>query len=168
MKNTVFAQIQQKILSYAELEKKSSIWKKQGETVVFTNGCFDLLHLGHISYLTMAKSLGTKLVVGMNSTSSIKQLKGPKRPINDQETRTTLMAAFAFVDAVSVFEEDTPIKLINACLPQILVKGGDWKPEQIVGSDIVLRTGGKVLSLPFITGYSSTNLIEMIVKSQYD
>jgi D-glycero-beta-D-manno-heptose 1-phosphate adenylyltransferase len=150
--------IRRKIQSFDQIEGTVRRWQKAGKNVVFTNGCFDLLHYGHLHYLADARDLGDKLVVGLNSASSVRRLKGEHRPINDELTRQHLLAALEMVDAVVVFETDTPLDLICRVKPDILVKGGDWKPDQIVGSDFVLNTGGKVLSLPFVDGYSTTNL----------
>jgi D-glycero-beta-D-manno-heptose 1-phosphate adenylyltransferase len=158
-----FKKIQNKIQCWEQIEKTVTRWKSKGYTIVFTNGCFDILHYGHIHYLADAKALGHKLIVGLNSASSVKRLKGFNRPINDETTRQFLLAALEMVDAVVVFETDTPYDLINLIEPQILVKGGDWKPEQIVGSDIVLGLGGVVKSLPFIYGYSTTNIERKIL-----
>ena len=125
--------------------------------IVFTNGCFDLLHYGHIHYLSQAKDLGDRLVTGVNSDQSVSRLKGAHRPIKDEKTRMCLLAALSCVDAVVLFEEDTPLGLIRKLVPHVLVKGGDWRPEQIVGSDFIKESGGTVQSLPFIEGYSTTN-----------
>ncbi len=157
--------IQSKILNWEQAEKKVLSWKAAKERVVFTNGCFDLMHFGHLHYLAEARSLGERLVVGLNSEDSVRRLKGPHRPINDQNTRQFQLASLEFVDAVVVFEQDTPLELITLLQPDILVKGGDWQAEQIVGSDIVLSKGGMVKSLPFIKGYSTT-LIEQKIKNQ--
>lgn len=132
--------------------------------IVFTNGCFDILHRGHISYLNQAKSLGDILVVGLNSDRSVKRLKGEERPINSEEDRKFMLENLKAVDRVEIFHEDTPLELIKTLTPDILVKGGDWKPEQIVGSQHVLENGGKVFSLNFINGYSTTNIIDSIKK----
>ncbi|HFA51524.1 MAG TPA: D-glycero-beta-D-manno-heptose 1-phosphate adenylyltransferase [Bacteroidetes bacterium] len=137
-------------------------WRAQGQRLVFTNGCFDLLHYGHIHYLAQAKDLGGRLVVGLNSDSSVKRLKGPARPIKDENTRLHLLAALQCVDLVVLFSEDTPYNLIKNLQPDILVKGGDWKPDQIIGSDIVLGRGGEVFSLPYIEGHSTTDLEKKI------
>jgi rfaE bifunctional protein nucleotidyltransferase chain/domain len=131
-------------------------WKYQGEEVVFTNGCFDLLHYGHLHYLAEARDLGTKLVIGLNSADSVCRLKGPHRPINDEMTRQTNLAALAFVDAVVVFDQDTPQELIEMLVPDVLVKGGDYSLDAIVGADVVEAHGGQVLTLPFVDGYSTT------------
>ncbi len=153
-----FATIEAKIHSNEQLVKTLAQWRSAGDRIVFTNGCFDILHFGHLHYLADARALGERLVVGLNSEASVRRLKGPTRPINDELTRTHLLAALEVVDAVVVFEEDTPLELIKLVQPDILVKGGDWKPEQIVGSDLVLASGGQVLSLPFVEGYSTTNI----------
>jgi rfaE bifunctional protein nucleotidyltransferase chain/domain len=137
-------------------------WRQQGEAMVFTNGCFDLLHIGHVLYLEEAKSLGSKLIVGINSDASVKRLKGANRPIKDDHDRAHVLAALASVDMVIVFEEDDPGHLIAQIVPDVLVKGGDWKPEQIVGSDTVLAAGGYVRSLSFIEGYSTTQIEQKI------
>lgn len=143
----------------ADLLFRSSAQKKQ---VVFTNGCFDLLHIGHVRYLQEARKQGDLLVVGLNSDASVKRLKGPQRPIQNESDRAEILAALACVDYVIIFNEDTPLELIKAIMPQVLVKGGDWKPETIVGSDVVLAAGGKVLSLNFVDGRSTTSIINKI------
>lgn len=133
---------------------------RAGAKIVFTNGCFDLLHVGHIRYLQEAKSLGDYLFIGLNSDASVKRLKGPQRPIQNENDRAEILSALSCVDFVSIFTEDTPYELIQEVAPNILVKGGDWKVEQIVGGDWVQRNGGKVFSLQFIDGKSTTKLIE--------
>ncbi|MBK7335591.1 MAG: D-glycero-beta-D-manno-heptose 1-phosphate adenylyltransferase [Saprospirales bacterium] len=158
-----FEAIHNKIQTWDELRQTAKDWKSEGLRVVFTNGCFDILHFGHIHYLAQARDLGDRLVVGMNSGDSVRRLKGPGRPINDEATRLHLLAALSMVDAVTSFEEDTPYELIRLLLPDILVKGGDWAPESIVGSDLVLANGGAVKSLPYVEGYSTT-LIEKKIK----
>ena len=137
-------------------------WKENGDRIVFTNGCFDLIHKGHIHYLCEAAELGGRLVVGLNSDASVKRLKGNDRPIKDQDSRLLTMASFQFVDLVVSFDEDTPYFLIESFLPDVLVKGGDWEIDQIVGSDLVLNNGGEVKQLSFIEGCSTTNLINRI------
>ena len=154
--------LKNKILSWEALSERRKKWKQAGKKVVFTNGCFDILHYGHLHYLAEAKGLGDILVVGANSQESITRLKGPNRPIQDELTRYHLLASLMFVDVVTVFSEDTPLELIKIIQPDILVKGGDWKAEQIVGSDIVLAGGGEVKSLPFVEGYSTTNIEQKI------
>ncbi len=157
--------IRQKICTLEQLLERTQMWRAQGERIVFTNGCFDLLHYGHICYLAQARDLGDRLVVGLNSSASVRRLKGPMRPINDEATRTHALAALEVVDAVVLFDEDTPLRLIEALQPDVLVKGGDWKPDQIVGASLVLARGGQVLSLPFVEGYSTTR-IEQQIRSQ--
>lgn len=137
-------------------------YRTQGKKIVFTNGCFDLLHLGHIRYLAEAKKLGDILIVGVNSDASIKRIKSKDRPIKDQKSRLAIIESLEMVDYAILFEEDTPINLIREIKPDVLVKGGDWEVDQIVGSDIVLANAGEVKSLSFIEGYSSTALIEKI------
>ncbi len=160
-----FADIESKIQTPEQLAATLATWRMAGEKIVFTNGCFDLLHYGHLHYLAQARDLGDRLVVGLNSAGSVRRLKGPSRPINDELTRTHLLAALDVVDAVVVFEDDTPLDLIRLIQPDLLVKGGDWQPEQIVGSADVLARGGQVRSLPFVTGYSTTNIEQKIRSS---
>ncbi|POB13123.1 MULTISPECIES: D-glycero-beta-D-manno-heptose 1-phosphate adenylyltransferase [Pseudomonadati] len=133
-----------------------------GQKIVFTNGCFDILHRGHLMYLNEAKKLGDVLIIGLNSDSSVKRLKGEDRPVNPENDRQFMLENLKAVDKVFIFDEDTPYELINAVLPNTLVKGGDWAIEQIVGHDVVTANGGQVLSLNFEDGYSTTNLIEKI------
>ena len=159
------AQIEAKIHGWESAQAIVQLWQQQGETVVFTNGCFDLLHYGHLHYLAQARDLGHRLVLGLNSAGSVCRLKGPHRPINDELTRIWQMASLAFIDAVVVFEEDTPWELLRVLQPDILVKGGDYAPEAIVGADIVMARGGKVLTLPFIEGYSTTAIEQKIKNS---
>ncbi len=154
--------IASKIQDWNGIRQTVTAWKAAGERVVFTNGCFDLLHYGHIHYLAQARDLGDRLVIGLNSADSVRRLKGTHRPINDETTREFLLAALEFVDAVVVFEQDTPLELIRVVMPDVLVKGGDWQPKDIVGSDIVLASGGEVRSLPYIEGYSTTAIEQKI------
>jgi len=135
------------------------------ETVVFTNGCFDLLHPGHIDLLNRAKGLGTRLIVGINSDESVRKIKGPDRPFMNQRERAEILSAISAVDEVIIFDEPTPERIIKEIKPDVLVKGGDWKPEEIIGSDFVLANGGKVLSLPFVDGYSSSKIVDKIRSS---
>lgn len=163
---TNFSRIQQKLQSFETIPQTLAQWRSTGQRIVFTNGCFDLLHYGHLHYLAQARDLADRLVVGLNSADSVRRLKGQHRPINDELTRTHLLASLQMIDAVVVFEADTPLELIKIVQPEILVKGGDWKPEQIVGSDLVLARGGEVLSLPFVAGYSTTNIEQKILNSR--
>ena len=135
-----------------------------GHKIVFTNGCFDIIHPGHVAYLNEAKSKGEYLIVGLNSDESVKRLKGDTRPINNQDDRKFLLENLKSVDQVIIFDEDTPYKLIKKIQPDILVKGGDWKVDDIIGSDIVLAKGGKVESLSFNEGHSTTSMLDKICK----
>ena len=143
-----------------EAENTLSLWRFKDDKIVFTNGCFDILHRGHIEYLAKAASLGTKLVIGLNTDASVKRLKGDSRPINDETARALLLASLVFVDKVILFDTDTPRDLIDFVQPDVLVKGGDYKPEEIVGYDIVKAKGGEIVTLDFVEGYSTTSLIE--------
>ncbi|MCB0367349.1 MAG: D-glycero-beta-D-manno-heptose 1-phosphate adenylyltransferase [Bdellovibrionaceae bacterium] len=133
---------------------------RSGKKVVFTNGCFDILHIGHVRYLQEARSLGDLLVVGLNSDKSVKSIKGPDRPVQCEEDRGGILAALACVDFVIPFSEDTPQRLIEAVRPDVLVKGGDWPVEKIVGAEFVLKNGGEVKTLQFVEGRSTTSIIE--------
>ena len=135
---------------------------RAGKKVVFTNGCFDLIHVGHLRYLNEARALGDLLVVGLNSDSSVKQLKGPSRPLLSEQERYEMLMNLKAIDHVILFSGETPIELIKAIQPEVLVKGGDYTIETIVGSDLVLAKGGEVKSLQFVDGYSTTNLIDKI------
>jgi rfaE bifunctional protein nucleotidyltransferase chain/domain len=157
---------QNKIISFEQLQRNLYVWRMKDYKVVFTNGCFDILHRGHIYYLSKAADLGDVLIVGINSDASVRRLgKGGNRPIQHENDRALILAAMQFVDAVVIFEEDTPLKLIKIVQPDILVKGGDWKPEQIVGANEVRARGGEVVVIPYVEGYSTTN-IEQKIKSQ--
>jgi rfaE bifunctional protein nucleotidyltransferase chain/domain len=136
--------------------------KNKDKRIVFTNGCFDIIHKGHVTYLNEAKKLGDLLVIGLNSDASVKRLKGPERPINNETDRQYVMSQLKPVDFVEIFTEDTPLNLILKVQPKILVKGGDWKIEQIVGGKEVVANGGEVYSLNFVNGYSTTNIIHKI------
>ena len=131
----------------------------KGKKIVFTNGCFDILHLGHVQYLAQAKELGDLLVIGLNSDLSVKRLKGETRPVNPEHARALVLAALQFVDFVILFEEDTPFELIQQIIPDVLVKGGDYNKDQIVGADIVTSNGGEVVVLDFVDGFSTTQII---------
>ena len=151
-----------KIYSLEELENKVNAWKQAGEDVVFTNGCFDIIHRGHIEVLAQTADLGDRLIIGLNSDSSIQKLKGEDRPIIDEQARAILLAALSFVDAVILFPEDTPINLIKILKPDVLAKGGDYKIETIIGHKEVQDYNGEVTLVPFIDGYSTTSIIEKI------
>jgi D-beta-D-heptose 7-phosphate kinase/D-beta-D-heptose 1-phosphate adenosyltransferase len=154
--------IKSKIKSGDEISRAVHKWRSEGLKIVFTNGCFDILHYGHVHYLAQARAQGDKLVIGLNSKASVKRLKGEHRPINDDETRLYLLASLQYVDAVVIFEEDTPHNLITLVEPDVLVKGGDYTIETIVGADIVLKRGGEVKSLSFVEGYSTTGIEERL------
>ena len=162
MKSDIEKTLLNKITDLLSLKSTVSTWQKKGKKVVFTNGVFDLLHIGHITYLAKASEMGDKLVIGLNSDSSVKRIKGEGRPVNDQNNRAALLAALFFVDAVVVFEEDTPLKLITTLMPDILVKGADYSVENIVGAKEVIANGGEVKTINFVEGYSSTSIIEKI------
>ncbi|MEM6629284.1 MAG: D-glycero-beta-D-manno-heptose 1-phosphate adenylyltransferase [Bacteroidota bacterium] len=153
---------EEKVLSLPSLIKKITSWRVNGAILVFTNGCFDILHSGHISYLESARKLGDKLIIGVNSDASVARLKGPSRPIQSEGSRARILAALECVEAVVLFEEDTPLDLIRAILPDILVKGGDYAIEEIVGHEVVIENGGEVRSLQFIEGASTTDIIQKI------
>ena len=154
--------ILEKIYSLIGIVEKTNQWKKEGKKIVFTNGVFDLLHKGHIFSLTQAANEGDVLVIGLNSDSSVKRLKGDSRPINDQDSRALLLAALSMVDAVVIFEEDTPLKLIISILPGVLVKGGDYTVDEIAGAKEVIANGGKVVINPILDGFSTTSIIKAI------
>lgn len=154
--------IQAKVGDWAFAQKTVKNWQNQGLEVVFTNGCFDILHYGHLHYLAEARQLGDKLVVGLNGTDSVSRLKGEHRPIQDEQTRLFMLASLQFVDLVVVFEQDTPAELIQYLEPDLLVKGGDYKIKEIVGAETVLAKGGQVKTLDFVSGYSTTNIEKKI------
>ena len=151
--------------SRESLVKVRNQWKHRQEKVVFTNGCFDILHLGHIDYLSKAADLGERLIIGVNTDSSVSKIKGPNRPIIEEVTRLAKLASFAFVDGVILFDEETPIELIKSVRPDVLVKGGDYKISTIVGADFVKQNGGNVIVIPFLEGHRSTNYINKISNS---
>ena len=151
-----------KIKPLAEAIKLVEEWKNNSETIVFSNGCFDIIHLGHVDYLENARKLGKRLIVGLNSDNSVSKLKGQNRPINDIASRSRILASLEFVDLVIVFDEDTPYELIQELIPDILVKGDDYLAENIVGADIVKKYGGSVVTIPLIKGYSTSSIINKI------
>jgi len=154
--------IEAKITELEPLLLKRKSWELLGKRVVFTNGCFDLMHRGHVDYLARAKGEGDILIVGINSDASISDLKGPSRPIAPLESRQLVMASLHAVDVVIPFEEETPIELIKAISPDVLVKGSDYSPEEVVGGDWVTSHGGKLVLIPFVDGFSTSQLIEKI------
>jgi len=162
MRNNLEQTLLNKIYDLPSLKAKITGWKSEGKKVVFTNGVFDLLHIGHITYMAKAAELGDKLIIGLNSDASVKRIKGEGRPVNDQNSRAVLLAALFFVDALIVFEEDTPHRLITALLPDILVKGADYAIDDIVGGEEVIANGGEVKTIDFVDGYSSTSIIQKI------
>ena len=155
--------LKSKIFSINHIQKKVNEWKKEGKTIVFTNGCFDILHLGHVDYLAKASSLGDILIIGLNTDLSVKNLKGKNRPINDEKARAFLLAAFSFVDAVVLFNEETPYNLIDKIKPDFLVKGKDYKASDVVGYDIVKAYGGKVKTVKLVEGYSTSAIEKRIL-----
>lgn len=153
---------EEKILPLNLLLEEVEKWRNAGDDIVFTNGCFDIVHLGHIDYLQKARNLGSKMIVGVNSDDSVKRLKGATRPIVNEYARQRMMASFEFVDAVVLFDEDTPLRLIQNILPHILVKGNDYTVENIVGADTVIKNGGRVETISLVEGYSTSNIIKLI------
>lgn len=164
MTNNFLQRFREKIITPQEwLEKRPSLLQQK---VVFTNGCFDVLHLGHITYLAEARNLGDLLVVGLNTDNSVRRLKGPQRPINNEEARSTVLAALTCVDYVILFDEDTPKELIETVQPNVLVKGGDYTIDTIVGAPFVLEHGGEVKVISFVEGYSSTQTIQKMASEK--
>jgi D-glycero-beta-D-manno-heptose 1-phosphate adenylyltransferase len=153
---------EEKILSKEQASEQVKKWQKEGKKIVFTNGCFDIVHLGHIDYLEKARNLGDKLVLGLNTDASVRRLKGETRPVVDEYPRARMMAAFSFVDVVILFDEATPKELIQTICPDVLVKGDDYSVENIVGTDFVIARGGEVKTIALVKGYSTTKMIEKI------
>jgi len=156
--------IEDKVFATPEaLQRRCAAWRATGRRIVFTNGCFDLLHRGHLTYLAEAAALGNRLVIGLNTDASVRrQGKGPERPVNSEADRAFALAALSFVDAVCLFDDDTPAALIDAVRPDVLVKGGDYTIDHIVGADFVQEYGGTVRVIPFVEGYSTTALIQKL------
>ncbi len=155
--------LKKKIPGKKELSAMLSLWRFQQKKIVFTNGCFDMLHLGHINYLSQAKDCGDVLLVGVNTDRSVKMLgKGSNRPITDENARATIVAALHFVDAVVLFDEETPYELIQKVQPDVLVKGSDYLPEDIVGYDIVKKKGGEIITIDLLPDYSTTGIVRKI------
>jgi rfaE bifunctional protein nucleotidyltransferase chain/domain len=156
---------QDKIKIASDAQKKVAEWKSKGEKVVFTNGCFDILHLGHVDYLEKARNLGDRLIVGLNTDSSVSRYKGADRPIQDEKSRARVISSLQFVDIVVLFDQDTPQELISELVPDVLVKGSDYLAESIVGADVVKKAGGEVKTIDFVKGYSTSKVIEKIKKT---
>ena len=154
---------QQKIVSLETLKRKIALHRRQGKQIAFTNGCFDILHRGHISYLEAAKKKSRILIIGLNSDDSIQKIKGPKRPIIGQKERAGVLAALGCVDYVVIFNEETPYRLISAVKPDVLIKGADWKGKEVVGSQVVKSYGGEVEYISYVPGSSTTKIIEKII-----
>ncbi len=153
-----------KIIELETLRRRLNRWRKQGKKIAFTNGCFDILHWGHVRYLEQAKRNDRILVVGLNSDTSVRKIKGPKRPIVPQKARAAVLAALACVDYVTIFNEETPQRIIETLKPDVLIKGADWKDKGIAGSDVVKQSGGSVEYISYVPGFSSTNMIKAILK----
>lgn len=160
------SKLSEKIVDRNRLAVLLCEWSRTHKKIVFTNGCFDLLHLGHVDYLSKAADLGDILVIGLNSDQSVRRIKGDSRPITDEKSRSVLLAAMAFVSAVVIFDEDTPYELIRMVNPDILVKGSDYKPEEVVGHDIVEAKGGKVITIDFLDGYSTSAIEKKIIENR--
>jgi rfaE bifunctional protein nucleotidyltransferase chain/domain len=153
-----------KLFTHTETLLKVRQWQAQGKQVVFTNGCFDILHAGHVQYLAAARSIGDALVIGLNSDASVRSIKGPLRPVCNELDRAAVLSALEVVDAVTLFDEDTPEQLIGMVLPDILVKGADWPVERIAGAQAVLANGGSVRNVPLLDARSTTGIIETILQ----
>ena len=158
-------QIRQKLFLKESLALQITEWKAKGEKIVFTNGCFDIIHPGHIDYLAKAASLGNRLIIGVNTDKSVQKLKGPHRPIQDQGSRAFILAALQFTSAIVLFDEDTPVELIAALKPDILVKGADYTIDQIAGAAAVMNSGGSVVLLPYLKGFSTSGIEKKIKES---
>ena len=166
--------IKNKVVDHQTAVRRINTWRLKGYKVVFTNGCFDILHLGHVSYLSQASSLGNKMILAVNTDDSVRRLgKGEDRPINDEVSRALVLAGLGFVDLVVLFNEDTPLEIIDIVNPDILVKGGDYNADQtnkqaldyIVGSDLVRKRGGKVVTIPLVDGFSTTSILDKLKKT---
>lgn len=158
-------QLKEKIVSQDQALKELKTWREKNKKIVFTNGCFDIIHPGHIDYLSQARDLGDILVLGLNTDQSVKRLnKGSNRPINDERTRAYVLAGLASVDLIVFFDEETPYNLIKLLQPNVLVKGKDYEVEKIIGFDILKENGGEVITIPFLDGYSTSNLIKKIIE----
>ncbi len=149
-----------KILSGKHLEQMLAYWRFKNFSLVFTNGCFDIMHRGHVDYLARASELGDVLIVGLNTDRSVRAIKGPPRPLQDEASRSILLASLSFVSAVILFDQETPVELLRYIKPDILVKGNDYKPDEVVGGEIVIEQGGKVMTLEIMEGYSTTRIVQ--------
>lgn len=158
-------EIRHKIVDWSEAKNRVDRWRGDSKKIIFTNGCFDLLHLGHVDYLEKARAFGNKLVVGLNTDDSVSRFKGPERPIQNQTSRARVLAALQFVDLVVFFDQDTPLELISTLVPDVLVKGSDYLAENIVGAEVVKKNGGLVKTIEFVPGYSTSRIIEKIKKT---
>ena len=156
---------ERKIVTLSEASAQVREWQRAGQLVVFTNGCFDLIHMGHVDYLEKARLLGDRLVIGLNTDDSVSRFKGPERPLQDQQSRARVLAAMQFIDLVVFFDDDTPLNLISELLPNILVKGSDYLADNIVGADVVKKNGGVVRTIDFVPGYSTTRIVEKIKRT---
>lgn len=155
--------IDKRVVDLVQAQRLCNTWRMKGDRIVFTNGCFDILHRGHVEYLQEAAALGDRLVIGLNSDASVRrQNKGPERPLNTEESRAKVLAALRLVDAVIIFDQDTPLELIQTLGPDVLVKGGDWSEDRIVGAELVKARGGSVHSLKLVDGFSTTALVDKI------
>ncbi len=160
-----YSQVKSKITQQEQLNSLIDSWKSNEEKIVFTNGCFDIIHQGHIDYLAKASNLGTKLIIGVNTDRSVSAIKGEHRPIQDEYSRQMILAAMQFVDAVILFDDDTPINLISRIIPSVLVKGSDYNAKDIVGYDVVINNGGSVETLDFLEGFSTSGIERKIIES---
>ena len=156
---------ERKIVTLSEASAQVREWQRAGQLVVFTNGCFDLIHMGHVDYLEKARLLGDRLVIGLNTDDSVSRFKGPERPLQDQQSRARVLAAMQFIDLVVFFDDDTPLNLISELLPNILVKGSDYLADNIVGADVVKKNGGVVRTIDFVPGYSTTRIVDKIKRT---
>jgi len=156
--------IKSKIIDFTNLDTHLAYWRFKNYKIVFTNGCFDIIHRGHIEYLAQAASLGDILIIGLNTDLSVRRIKGETRPVQDEYARAITLAAMQFVSAVVLFDDETPYNLIQKVQPDILIKGSDYKPEEIVGYDIVKARGGEIITIDFVDGYSTSKLIERLKK----
>lgn len=156
--------VRSKIIDIQDIDPYLTYWKLKNQRIVFTNGCFDIIHRGHVEYLAQAANFGNILVIGLNTDNSVRRIKGELRPVQDEIARATILASFQFVSAVILFDEDTPYELIKKVQPDVLIKGSDYSVEDIVGYDIVKAKGGEVVTIDFIEGYSTTSIIEKLKK----